>query len=427
MTEKKVTVVGAGWAGLATAILLRRRGFAVTVVEAAPVPGGRARGLFKQPEQDNGQHLFLGAYRYFWQLFQSIGGNIQASFQRLPLTIQYLDADFFWHSRGLWPFSNIVPCFQNKNIKPWQSFLSLSRLISDARLKKQDLSVAEWLDFLHIPIILQNFLLKPLTLAALNTPPERASARVLQRILRRTFAAPGASDFFIPRQPLQAIFPDLAMRWLKTHGVVYQHDRLLDLEVKSNTLQQLIFKKQGEVKISQAVLALPSLTLASLLKKDLPEIADNLQSLGSESTATCYFSLSYASALRYPIYALWEKQDVAAQWLFYQEDKGGIKKLAAVSSAPSASSVQDLSQQIKIQLSAFFPQDLQLIASIIEKRATFSCSVNSDALRPATNTPVAGLYLAGDVVATGLPATIESAIQSAFLAADALCRQHFHH
>ncbi len=426
MIEKKVTVVGAGWAGLATAILLRRRGFAVTLVEAASLPGGRARGLLKQPEQDNGQHLFLGAYHYFWQIFQSIGGNVQTAFQRLPLTIQYLDADFFWHSRGLWPFSNIAPCFQNKNIKPWLSLSALSRLITDPRPNKQDLSVAEWLVFLRMPTILQNFLLKPLTLAALNTSPERASARVLQRILRRTFATPGASDFFIPRQPLQEIFPDLAMRWLKKHDVVYQQDRLLALEVKNNTLQGLVWKKQGEVKVSQVVLALPSLTLASLLQKHLPKIADNLQSLGYESTATCYFSLSHTSALKYPIYALWDKQAVAAQWLFYQQDKNGVNKLAAVSSAPTLLSVQDLSQQIKAQLLAFFPQDLQLTACIIEKRATFSCGVESDALRPTTTTAIDGLYLAGDVVATGLPATIESAIQSAFLAADALCRQCFH-
>ena len=40
--------------------------------------------------------------------------------------------------------------------------------------------------------------------------------------------------------------------------------------------------------------------------------------------------------------------------------------------------------------------------------------------RPSTRTAVPGLFLAGDWIATGLPATIESAVVSGHLAADAV-------
>jgi uncharacterized protein with NAD-binding domain and iron-sulfur cluster len=43
-----------------------------------------------------------------------------------------------------------------------------------------------------------------------------------------------------------------------------------------------------------------------------------------------------------------------------------------------------------------------------EKRATFSVAPGQPA-RPAVTTPIAGLFLAGDWIETGLPATIESA------------------
>ena len=48
--------------------------------------------------------------------------------------------------------------------------------------------------------------------------------------------------------------------------------------------------------------------------------------------------------------------------------------------------------------------------AITEKRATFACT--PDAFRPATETGMAGLFLAGDYVASEYPATLESAVRS---------------
>ena len=52
-----------------------------------------------------------------------------------------------------------------------------------------------------------------------------------------------------------------------------------------------------------------------------------------------------------------------------------------------------------------------------EPRATFSLAPGQPA-RPQTETPVTGLYLAGDWIETGLPATIESAVRSGHRAAE---------
>jgi hypothetical protein len=47
-----------------------------------------------------------------------------------------------------------------------------------------------------------------------------------------------------------------------------------------------------------------------------------------------------------------------------------------------------------------------------EKRATFAATPEQDALRPGTRTRWSNLFLAGDWVQTGLPATIEGALRS---------------
>ena len=54
-----------------------------------------------------------------------------------------------------------------------------------------------------------------------------------------------------------------------------------------------------------------------------------------------------------------------------------------------------------------------------EPRATFSLAPGQPP-RPGTETPVPGLFLAGDWTDTGLPATIEGAVRSGHAAADAV-------
>jgi zeta-carotene desaturase len=61
----------------------------------------------------------------------------------------------------------------------------------------------------------------------------------------------------------------------------------------------------------------------------------------------------------------------------------------------------------------------KLLHSLIvkERFATFSPCPETEALRPPARTPIRGLFLAGDWTATGLPATIEGAVQSGYTAA----------
>ena len=55
------------------------------------------------------------------------------------------------------------------------------------------------------------------------------------------------------------------------------------------------------------------------------------------------------------------------------------------------------------------PDDAMIIR---EKRATFSCRVGINALRPGNKTNIDGLWLAGDYTKSAYPATLESAVLS---------------
>jgi len=84
-----VAVVGAGYAGMAAAVTLAERGIPVTVFEAGPVLGGRARRVISQGhELDNGQHILVGAYSELWRILRTVGVP-QDALLRLPLEIRY--------------------------------------------------------------------------------------------------------------------------------------------------------------------------------------------------------------------------------------------------------------------------------------------------------------------------------------------------
>ena len=57
-----------------------------------------------------------------------------------------------------------------------------------------------------------------------------------------------------------------------------------------------------------------------------------------------------------------------------------------------------------------------------EREATISLSVGMNRYRPGPSTGVPNLFLAGDWTATGLPATIESAVLSGRLCAEAVLK-----
>ena len=88
--QQHIAVIGAGWAGCRAAVSLVKDGHRVSLFEAAPQAGGRARSVTVQQQTlDNGQHILLGAYRDTLQLIRSLGGDPAQLFLRLPLQMVY--------------------------------------------------------------------------------------------------------------------------------------------------------------------------------------------------------------------------------------------------------------------------------------------------------------------------------------------------
>jgi predicted NAD/FAD-binding protein len=194
--RKSVAVVGGGWAGCAAAVELADAGCAVTLFEAARTPGGRARAVQAHGRiLDNGQHILLGAYESTLKLLRRVGVDPASSLLRLPLQMRYPPASGlmdFAAPRLPAPLHVLAALLRAKGLDR-DDKLALARFSTTARWMDWrldvDCSVAELLErYDQTPRITQ-LLWRPLCVAALNTPAERASARVFLAVLRDSLGA----------------------------------------------------------------------------------------------------------------------------------------------------------------------------------------------------------------------------------------------
>jgi zeta-carotene desaturase len=129
--------------------------------------------------------------------------------------------------------------------------------------------------------------------------------------------------------------------------------------------------------------------------------------------------------------------DRTIQWMFqkskfqraaYREGTGSYMELVVSSSKTlvqkSREEILELAQE---ELAEFFPavKEAKLVKAAVIKEiyATYSILPGLDRYRPESRTPWPRLFLAGDWTATEWPATMEGAVRSGYLAAEAITDQ----
>ncbi|GAB3453048.1 hydroxysqualene dehydroxylase HpnE [Massilia terrae] len=430
---RRVAVVGGGWAGCASAVGLARAGCKVTLFEAARTLGGRARAVeVNGLTLDNGQHILLGAYRDTLRLLRQVGIDPAAAFLRLPLQMRYPP-----HSGGMdfvaprlpAPWHMAIALLRAKGLERADK-LALARFTTSARWMdwklNEDCSVAELLERFDQTERLAKLMWHPLCLAALNTPPDQASANVFLAVLRDSLGANrAASDMLLPRIDLGALFPAAAARYLESRGSEVR----LGARVETLAQDGDGWLLDGE-HFDAVVLATPPQQSARLLD-GLPETADliaQLNGFGYEPITTCYLQYDPQLRLALPLTALVDGPGGHwGQFVFdrSQLDPGHAGMLSVVVSASGAAAALD-QDELAAQIAAQLADALRMPALaqprwsrvITEKRATFACVPNLR--RPDNATRLPGLALAGDYTAGEYPATLESAVRSALGATTAI-------
>lgn len=430
-----VAVIGAGYAGMAAATELATQGVAVTVFERSRLPGGRARALATHGiTVDNGQHILIGAYRETLRLMRQVGADPQRMLLRLPLTLAYPGELRIAAPRLPAPLHLALALLGAQGLS-WPDKFAAIRFMRvlkrhDFRLPAgtADLSVAALLDAHRQPARLRTFLWEPLCVAALNTPAEDASAQVFLTVLRDSLAAARpCSDLLLPRVDLGAMFPLPAADYLAARGgQVIRDTAIRAIDYAAGDGYTLLAEDGSRSNYSYVIIATAPYHVPALID-GLPQLDALRRALGElrhQPIVTCY--LGYPRQVRLPT-AMLGHADGVMQWLFDRSQLGGpAGLLAAVISARGRHlelSNQELSARIHAEIADILPGLPPPLWSqvVTEKRATFSCTPGL--VRPATATPLPGLLLAGDYVASDYPATLESAVRSGVQAANSILCQ----
>jgi squalene-associated FAD-dependent desaturase len=441
-----ITVIGGGWAGCAAAVALVRAGHCVELHEAAVALGGRARAVVRDGlPLDNGQHLLLGAYTETLDFAATIRDAASPSAwtteplalrplassqrNRLSLSTRYAPASLalaaaLVRARGLSLGARVATV-------RW--FVEQRR--QDFRCDPAQ-SVAEL--FADAPAVVRDDLWYPLCIAALNTPPERASAQIFLNVIRETFGAgPGATAIVLPREGLAEAVPEAAARWLTLHGHTVR--RSTRTRVRRIDADGVLLEAAGQpMRANAVVVAVGPHQLASVFPPDLEtddasigEALATVSRFDYEPITTVY--LGYAGPLALPR-GLLRLDDTPGQWIFDRADV-----LARAATSATRPSMQSL---VSVVISAHGPHsaldhaalvgttDAQLrrLASTVpplawsqvieEKRATYACVPGL--ARPACGRLTDRVYLAGDYTYDAFPATLEAAVRSGRIAAETL-------
>jgi len=436
---KHIAVVGGGWAGCAAGVELAAKGARVTLFEAARTLGGRARAVqAKEALLDNGQHIMLGAYADTLALLRRVGVRESDALLRLPLQMRYPAGSGlmdFVAPRLPAPLHMLVALLRAKGLER-EDKLALARFTTSARWMdwglNTDCSVAELLARFGQTPRLTRLMWRPLCLAALNTPPERASANVFLAVLRDSLGAKRKdSDMLLPRVLLDALFPEAARRYIEDRGGKLQCGARVDAITPQGDGWRVSTGSEA-VDVDAVVLATPAWQSAALLRdlSGAETLSAQLDAFDYEPISTVY--LQYETSLRLPLPFCALLDDPAhGAWGQFVFDRGQLGPapdrrqdglLAVVVSAASeaASLDQDaLAAAVAGQLAAAFRQpglaQPRWSRVLTEKRATFACTPGL--ARPANTTPLPGLVLAGDYTAGDYPATLETAVRSGTAAA----------
>ncbi len=437
-TGPSVAVAGGGLAGLAAGCALAQAGFRVTLFERRPYLGGRASS-YQHPGTgevvDNCQHVLLGCCTNLVDFYRRIGVEEKIRwFERLvfvePGGRQSAIAP------GLLPAPlHTAPSFLLAPSLELGDKLAIARaMLAIARGAEDDGSE----NFLHwlerhgqTPRAIERFW-KVVLVSALNEDLERSSVRYGAQVFRESFLKSAAAGRMgVPTVPLTELY-NAAGEYICHRGGEVQ----LRAPVEAFTAEQEKVKlcvAGKEVECDFALLALPFNTISAVLPQG--NAAEPLRrSAGQmESSPITGIHLWFDRRITDLEHAV--LLDRTIQWMFHKSkllgrtaEGGGSYLELVVSSSKSLvdKSKNEIVELAVHELAEFFPQarEARLVKSTVikEVHATWSPAPGVDRHRPPNVTAWPRVFLAGDWTATGWPATMEGAVCSGYMAAEALAR-----
>lgn len=429
--KKRCVIIGAGVAGIAAAMEAAQQGIEVIVLEAHRYIGGRARSFLDEvtgDTLDNGQHVAMGCYSSLRSMLRQLGTeSLLQPDEPIPIVFRSSKESDVFNPYRLPGIAGVLGGIMGMKSFSWRERLRLlyGGIRIGIRRGTRGHTVSSVLQAYKQPRKVVQRFWEPLALATLNAPPPTADASLLTAVVRKAFFGGGTSHhLLVPRAGLSQLwepFPE----WLKQHGgelrlgvrveeLVWLDDRVIGVATSDGE----------EIRASAVITAVPPKAFVRLLPPTYRERFASVESFETMPIVSVY--LWYDTPMHLPpVVGLWGTQ---SQWVFnrdriverLQESRarypGHVEVTISGARALAQQPAEAIATLVAEELRSIFPEVAEATLLrwrvIKERSATVLLTPKSVYYRLGPQSGIAGLLIAGDWTATGLPATLEGAAQS---------------
>lgn len=455
MSTPPVIIVGGGLAGLAAAVGLASQGIACRLLELRQQLGGRASS-FVDPETgevlDNCQHVSMGCCTNLAHFCETIGAG--HCFQReTELTfIGPTGRSTIMRASPLPAPLHLFPSLASLHWMSWgerlQLLRGLSKLLRTPTEKLRGHRLSDWLDQAGQSERVRSGFWHLVLVSALSETLDRIDAAYARKVLLDGFARNRSGwEVLIPTVSLTDLYDRFAANWLTSHGVSIERSSGVEsIHYEGERVTHLTTRARETIEVQELIAAVPPYRLVPLLNHEGPGAAgavnfwSRLESLETAPIASVHLWFDRPlTELRHAVLV-----DRLGQWMFnrsldsqvanpppqplsHEERRGRGNSWYCQVVISASRDVEALGNEATIntvadELRAIWPDahDANLLRGrvVVERRAVFSVTPGIDAIRPAQQSPIPNLQLAGDWTQTGWPATMEGAVRSGYLAAE---------
>jgi squalene-associated FAD-dependent desaturase len=453
--QPTVAVAGGGLAGLAAACALSNAGFRVTLFEKRPFLGGRASS-WEHPGTgevvDNCQHVLFRVCTNLIEFYDRIGVADQIRWYDEMTFIEPGGRISTMKSSPLPAPLHTAPSFLKFSFLSAADKFAITRALIPLTLTTQldtGQSFQHWLDQHGQTKNAVERFWRPILVSALSEELDLISISAAAQVVRESMKSPAARHMGVPTVPLTDLY-NRAGDYIRAGGGELHFRQPVETFSADSSQVRLHLRDQKENQIPEGapslsggdfdflVVALPFDALDRILP-DAPESSPIREKLShfknSPITGIHLWFDRQISDLDHAVLL-----DRTIQWMFHKSRLQPMRKLDA-NGTPTGSYIElvvsssktliDKSRAEIVDLALsevreFFPaaREANLVKSTVikEVNATYSPRPGIDAHRPAAATPWPRVFLAGDWTATGWPATMEGAVRSGYLAAEAVAR-----
>ncbi|MGW6621050.1 hydroxysqualene dehydroxylase HpnE [Nocardia sp. NPDC055002] len=446
--SRRFVVIGGGLAGLAAAVWLAEAGEQVTLLERRGRLGGRTQAMRVAEVDDladNGQHVVASGYRSLWRYLESVGTLQHVEFPGAGSLRWPGGRAVMLHTKGFGAVRTLMGAHPDagplERLRALRSALTLVRQALWQPAYLADITTDEWFRRLAMPPKAREALWDWLALGIAAEPVDRESAKVFADVLatgvRIGMRTRKGVTIGYPTVDLDTLYITGAEKVFERHGVDVRYRAVARKIVIVDGEATGVQLADGSVVEADAVIcAVPNSSISGLLD-DLPEHAEiyaAADKLGFTPIVSTNLYLDRPLKTKSAMEALIGGTGVIDQvfdrqrmhrrapdgtWLYCLTTSGAYEQI-------HKSNSEIVAEQMDL-IRRYYPEaaDAQVVTGHVVKmpKATFSQVLGTDNLRPDQRTSVPNLMLAGDWTRTDWCATMESAVQSAERAVEALLAQ----